>query len=132
MEIKEKVNYWLAIAEYDFETAKAMYISGRYLYVGFMCHQVLEKALKAHYWIVLKKEPPYTHKLEVLVAAVNLTPSLSETQNRLIDKLTPLNIQIRYPKNMELMMSSIDRDVSEKLINETEIFFQWIKQQIGS
>lgn len=34
----EKVNYWIDIAEYDLETAKAMFTSKRFLYVGFMCH----------------------------------------------------------------------------------------------
>lgn len=44
--MEEKVRYWLEIAEYDLETARAMLETGRYLYVGFMCHQVVEKALK--------------------------------------------------------------------------------------
>lgn len=41
----DKKNYWLQIAEYDIETAKAMLKSGRYL-LGFMCHQSIEKILK--------------------------------------------------------------------------------------
>lgn len=43
------VAYWLDIADYDFDTAEAMYQTGRWLYVAFMCHQVIEKTLKA-YW----------------------------------------------------------------------------------
>lgn len=42
-------NYWLDLAEYDLETAEAMFVSERYLYVGFMCHQTIEKAPKAIY-----------------------------------------------------------------------------------
>jgi len=45
----DKVKYWLDIADYDMGTAEAMYAAGRWLYVGFMCHQVIEKTLKA-YW----------------------------------------------------------------------------------
>ncbi len=37
MDSKGKYEYWLDIAEYDLETAKANYKSGRYLYVVFMC-----------------------------------------------------------------------------------------------
>ena len=44
----DKVQYWIDIAEYDMETASAMLQTGRYLYVGFMCHQTMEKILKAH------------------------------------------------------------------------------------
>jgi len=44
--MKKKYKYWLDIAEYDLETARAMYISGRYLYVAFMCQQAVEKNSK--------------------------------------------------------------------------------------
>lgn len=43
----EKVKYWIDLADYDIETAAAMLKTQRYLYVGFMCHQSIEKALKA-------------------------------------------------------------------------------------
>ena len=42
-----KAAYWLDGAEYDLQTAKAMLETRRFLYVGFMCHQAVEKALKA-------------------------------------------------------------------------------------
>ena len=45
----EKIRYWVDISEYDLATAEAMLTTGRYLYVGFMCHQAIEKILKAHY-----------------------------------------------------------------------------------
>lgn len=35
---QDKVEYWVDLAEYDLETAKALLESKRYLYVGFMCH----------------------------------------------------------------------------------------------
>ena len=39
----ERAEYWIEIADYEIETAKAMLQTGRYLYVGFMCHQTIEK-----------------------------------------------------------------------------------------
>ena len=44
----DKVAYWTDIANYDLETAEAMYETGRWLYVAFMCHQAIEKTLKAY------------------------------------------------------------------------------------
>ena len=41
--MSEKVTYWVEMSDYDLETAKAMQETGRYLYVGFMCHQTIEK-----------------------------------------------------------------------------------------
>lgn len=43
MNSEEKYEYWLDIAKYDLETAEAMFDSGRYLYVVFMCQQSIEK-----------------------------------------------------------------------------------------
>jgi hypothetical protein len=34
MDNKEKVKYWLDIADYDLQTARAMFSSKRYLYVS--------------------------------------------------------------------------------------------------
>jgi len=58
--VDEKVTYWVDLAGYDMDTAKAMLQTGRLLYVGFMCHQVVEKMLKA-WWVSAKgSTPPYT------------------------------------------------------------------------
>ena len=37
----DKVQYWCEVSDYDLETAEAMFRTGRWLYVGFMCHQVM-------------------------------------------------------------------------------------------
>ncbi|MDH4203438.1 MAG: HEPN domain-containing protein [Phycisphaerae bacterium] len=70
--IKEKVEYWLDTAYYDLVSAKAMLETKRYLYVGFLCHQVVEKCLKAYFWNCRKKEPPFTHNLLVLAEQAKL------------------------------------------------------------
>ena len=54
---EEKVRYWLDIADYDIDTAEAMYKTKRWLYVAFMCHQVIEKTLKA-YWSAKRDDIP--------------------------------------------------------------------------
>lgn len=55
--MNEKVAYWVEMSDYDFDTANAMLLTKRYLYVGFMCHQAIEKILKA-YWSHALEEPP--------------------------------------------------------------------------
>ena len=42
----DKAGYWFDGAEYDLQTAHAMLETRRFLYVGFMCHQTIEKSLK--------------------------------------------------------------------------------------
>ncbi len=51
--MEDRIQYWIDLADYDLETAKAMRQTQRYLYVGFMCHQAIEKILKAYYVKVL-------------------------------------------------------------------------------
>ncbi len=63
MDKKEKVEYWLDIADYDLETAKSMLQSGRYLYVVFMCQQAIEKVIKALYVNTFDAEAPRSHNL---------------------------------------------------------------------
>lgn len=42
----DKASFWFEGAEYDLQTVSAMLETKRLLYVGFMCHQAIEKALK--------------------------------------------------------------------------------------
>ena len=45
--MNDRVKYWLDSADYDMDTAHGMLKIRKYLYVGFMCHQTIEKALKS-------------------------------------------------------------------------------------
>lgn len=47
--MSSQMNYWIELSEYDLETAEAMLKSKRYLYVGFMAHQAIEKIFKAYF-----------------------------------------------------------------------------------
>jgi HEPN domain-containing protein len=63
---------WLESAEYDLGVAQDMLAAGRHVYVIFMCHLALEKALKAHVVAVTNAAPPKTHDLIYLVKATGL------------------------------------------------------------
>lgn len=126
----EIVSYWTEMADYDFETALAMQQTGRFLYVGFMCHQAVEKTLKAYYCAVKNNSPPYIHSLSRLAEQSGLLPALSETQLDTIDKLEPLNIEARYPSYKEQLMRSLNRNRCEELLTETQELTKWIKQKL--
>ncbi len=66
MNHNKKINYWVDISCYDLESAKVMLEGKRFLYVGFMCHQAIEKILKGYYVFVHGDNPPYTHRLGYL------------------------------------------------------------------
>ena len=56
---EEKVQYWLDIVADDLDLAEFLCQSGRWLYAAFMCHQVIEKMLKA-YWTATRDDVPPT------------------------------------------------------------------------
>ena len=122
------VDYWLALCEYDLETAKVMQKGSRYLYVGFMCHQVAEKGFKA---IIAQKSneiPPKIHDLQKLAERGGVLDELSAEQSSLIDELMPLQIEARYPEYKEKISKKSSDKYCENLIEETEALLCWIKQ----
>jgi HEPN domain-containing protein len=128
MNIDEKIEYWLDIASYDLKTARAMLKTRRFLYVGFMCHQVIEKALKAYYWYKKRVEPEYTHNLIRLCEISGLNEILSESQTQLINTLMPLNIQARYPNDKKLLLKELDYKKCKKILKETRELYKWIEK----
>lgn len=73
-----KIKYWIDLSDYDLETAEAMLRSKRYLYVGFMCHQTIEKAFKAYYAKLKQVSAPYSHSLSYLAKQGDFYEKFSE------------------------------------------------------
>lgn len=123
-----KAGYWLDSADYDLQTAKAMLETKRYLYVGFMCHQTIEKALKGTF-VIRKPEDalPYIHSLVRLANLSGISSEMSEEQLSLLDTLAPLNIEARYPLHKERLLASLTPKRCEELIVKTEVLLKWLK-----
>jgi HEPN domain-containing protein len=128
--LNEKIKYWLDLSEYDLDTADAMLTSKRFLYVGFMCHQAIEKVFKA-YLIKLKDEsPPYSHSLSYLAKTGGYYDDLSEIQKDFIDQIEPLNIEARYPAHKERLLKSLTKEKCQELLTETKKLHSWIKMKL--
>ena len=100
--------------------------TGRYLYVGFMCHQVIEKTLKA---VVSRtgETPPYIHNLSKLAELSGIYARLDEDQKNVLDNLEPLNIQARYPEEKERIFQALNADRCGELLAQTQELYQWIR-----
>ncbi len=123
-----KYEYWFDMADYDMETAKAMLMAKRYLYVGFMCHQVIEKALKGFIIISCSSKPvPYIHNLSRLSKQSGLNVEMTEYDKDTLDILDPLNIEARYPSAKDKLVASLTQIRCEEIIQRTEDLYQWIK-----
>lgn len=121
------LKYWVDLAEYDLETAQAMLRTQRFLYVGFMCHQAVEKMLKAYFCYNRQEHPPKVHGLRVLAQKVGLLDIMNEEQIDLLNLLEPLNIEARYPKDKDLLLQSLSYEKCNDIIQKTKGLLQWIK-----
>ena len=130
MDRQDKVKYWLDIADYDFDTAKAMLESKRFLYVGFMCHQTIEKVIKAYFSSKFDDAPPFTHNLKSLADKTGIYSLMSDEQKDIIDILLPLNIEARYPTYKEQLLKSLTFTKCEEIIQQTNELKQWIINQL--
>jgi HEPN domain-containing protein len=128
--MNEKIQYWVDIADYDMLTAEAMFETKRYLYVGFMCHQIIEKLLKAYFVKCLNQTPPFTHNLRMLAETTGLSNDLDEETFLFIIGLQPLNIEARYPSYKEVILKNLTEEKCENLIKKTKEFFKWIKTKL--
>jgi HEPN domain-containing protein len=126
----EKVNYWLELSDYDLETAEAMLESKRYLYVGFMCHQTIEKAFKAYFTFLKADVAPFSHSLSYLAKKGGFYELFSEDQKDFIDQIEPLNIEARYPSHKERLLKSLTETKCNEILNETKKLQAWIKEKL--
>jgi HEPN domain-containing protein len=126
----DKVKYWLELSDYDLETALAMLNSKRYLYVGFMCHQTIEKIFKAYYTSLKSETAPYSHSLSYLAKKGEFYEKFTEDQKDFIDQIEPLNIEARYPSHKERLLRSLTHGKCLEIIERTKELQQWIKEKL--
>ncbi len=125
-----KISYWIDLSEYDLETAAAMLRSKRYLYVGFMSHQAIEKILKALFVRLENKSAPFSHSLSFLAKKADIYDSFSEKQKDFIDILEPMNIEARYPVHKEQLMKSLTEERCAEILNNTKELHRWIMKKL--
>ena len=124
--MKEETNRWLEMAEYDLDTAEAMFRARRYIYVVFMCHLCLEKMLKGYVIEFVDSFPPYTHNLIRLAQLVKL--QLPEELQKFIIKLSDQSIITRYPESLK----QYTRAHAQDYLEQTKRVFSWLRQRLTS
>ena len=68
-----------------------------------MCHLTAEKVLKAIACQVVKKTPPETHDLIILLGLMKIT--LPIEQSDFLGKLNNVSVMTRYPENLKHLIS---------------------------
>ncbi len=126
----KRATYWIELADYDLETARALLKTKRYLYVGFMCHQAIEKALKACYAKNTGEQPPRTHNLRLLAQRSNILQDLSQEQSDFLISLDPLNVEARYPTDKDRIFKSLSEQRCKNILESSTELLNWIKSTL--
>lgn len=119
---------WFKQAEYDLDTASAMFETGRYIYTVFMCHLSIEKALKGLYAKKFKKDPPKIHNLNFFCEKIDI--EIESKKLDFIDNLNNLSIPTRYPEELERLIKDYEKEKTEDVLKKTKELLKWLKQLI--
>ena len=117
---------WLAQVDYDIATAEQMLHTGRYIYVIFMSHMALEKALKALVTEETQKLPPRTHNLIDLAQRAHVV--LSQEQQDFLGKLNNTSVVVRYPDDLSAMVSQYPEAIAQDYLERTKELILWVRQ----
>ncbi len=128
--MEEKIKYWIDLSDYDLETAEAMLSTERFLYVGFMCHQAIEKIFKAYCCLSSDEPPPYSHNLSYIAGKSGIDKILKDDFRDLVNILEPLNIEARYPTYKEMLLKSLTKSRCEEILKKTRELQSWVKKRL--
>jgi len=123
--------YWIDTSLYDLEVARSLLEKEHYLYVAFLCHQCVEKMLKALFVHRTKSFPPKIHNLVRLSEMTEIRSTMSDDQILFLAELDPMNIEARYPTYKENIRNALTRQEAINIIDMTEAFAKWVKSIIS-
>jgi len=99
-------------------------------FTGFICHIIAEKALKAAIASITNEAPPKSHDRPKLADRANIHGDMPVNYKTLLNKLTPLQIEARYPEYKEKIAAILTESYCEKLLEETKGLLCWIKEKL--
>jgi HEPN domain-containing protein len=128
MDSLEKFEYWQDIAQYDLETAQAMFSAGRWLYVVFMCQQAIEKLCKGLYLLFIDDDVPRIHDINSLITkfADKLPEQIDDDKRLLFAKLSAFYLNNRYPGYKERLSTSLNEEEAQSILYNSKEVFTWL------
>ena len=97
---------------------------------GILCHQAIEKALKAYYSATHDDDPRYTHSHSKLLEDCGFLDQLTDEQLGFLDLMVPMYIEARYPEQKAATARTLSKEVSQYFIEQTKQLTQWIEERL--
>ena len=123
--MKPKTLSWIKIADEDFRVAEDNFKDGHYAHAVYMCHQTVEKYLKALVQELTDQIPPHTHNFNILLDAARIEFP-SEIEEKILT-LAPHYISTRYPEELEKLKEQYTEEATQNYINNTEVILTWLR-----
>jgi HEPN domain-containing protein len=123
MKLSNQTQEWFKQAEYDLETAAAMFRSRRYIYTIFMCHLCLEKALKG----LIAAEgrvPKKSHDLIFLLDEAGIP--IPKQHIEFLEMLNDVSVPTRYPDDLGHLITQYPRRRAKDIVDRCKEVFEWI------
>lgn len=127
---KIRAQKWLDIVEEDLNVAEDLYKTRHWLYVAFMCHQVIEKALKSYWCVCRDDDPPYIHSHERIAKGCGLYTKMSEEQKDFLALIRDMNIEARYQEFKDAAARNLNSENTAEILNTTKQLHAWILHEI--
>lgn len=118
---------WFKQADYDLETAEELFERRRYMYVIFLSHLALEKALKGLYAKAMGMDAPKTHNLMYLAASIKL--EIDAERQGFLQELSDLSIYTRYPYELSQIQKEFKAENTKELLMRSTEALAWLKRQ---
>ena len=128
MTTEEKYAYWHELAQYDLESADAMFATGRWFYVVFMCQQAIEKLCKGLYTLYLNDNIPKIHNIKQIFLCFEekLNVTVEEDKYHLFDSLSAYYLTTRYPDFTKQANRQVNEKEAKLLLTKTKEVFSWL------
>ena len=128
MTVEEKFEYWKAYAERDLDAAEAMFETGRWFFVLFMCQQAVEKLIKGIYNLYVDDNVPKTHNIGLLANRIEDVSSIcfSEEKYELFHLLSQYYMADRYPDFISKAGELVNKKEAVEILTRTREVFAWL------
>lgn len=87
-----------------------------------MCHQAIEKILKAYFCSKSIETPPFSHNLTLLAERSGIIDLLENDFKEFINILEPLNIEARYPTHKQQLLKGLTDNRCKEILLKPKFY----------
>ena len=128
MNQKDKVKYWLKIAENDWIVTNHLFGYGDYTYALFFGHMTLEKILKAIYVDKQNDTPPFSHNLVYLAEKCKMEVHVDKLE--LLEEISDYNLEARYPDEKLSFFKKCTIEFTKNKLKQINEVREWLLQHL--